>query len=84
MQTKTARVRAAIADCEVWYAMRERNIRTLTERINALWIEVEHHICRMELAEEMGMEANADLHLEHILRKLAHIQIQAQEAREQP
>lgn len=81
MQTKTAQVRAAIADCEGWYTARSRNIRTLTEPINALWIEVEYHACRMELAEAGGMDKCADFHLEHILRNVTRIHARAQEAR---
>lgn len=81
MQTITATVRAAIKDCDKWYATRSRNIRTLTEPINALWIEIEYHTRRMEWAEARGMEDSVALHCRHILDYLERIQVQAQEAR---
>ena len=81
MPTKTVQVRAAIADCDRWYAARSRNIRTLTEPINAFWIEIDYHLTRMELAEASSMEVCADFHIEHILRLLARIQIHAEQVR---
>ncbi len=81
MPTKTDRVKSAIADCDLWYLTRNRNIRTLTERIEAMWFEVEHHVAQMEQAErERNHEAVAN-NFDRILRYVTRIRAEAEQFR---
>lgn len=74
MQARSECVKAAIARCGMWYEARDCNIRTLTERIEALWLEVEHLLCLMEQAErENDREAAANT-LKRVIHHVARIQ----------
>ena len=44
MTTKADRVKAALDQCYTWYEKLDCNIRTLSERIDALWHEVDYYV----------------------------------------
>jgi hypothetical protein len=74
MQAQSDRVKAAIALCDEWYATMDYDIRTMTERIDALWLEVEHLLSLMEQAEwENDREATANA-LERVIYYVTRIQ----------
>ena len=74
MQTKSDRAKAALALCYTRYASTNRDIRTLTERIDALWYEAEHHLGLMKQAERDG-DAQAVQHcLERVIYFVTRIQ----------
>ena len=81
MPTKSDRVKSAIADCDLWYLSRDRNIRTLTERIEAMWFEIEHHVAQMEQAERARDHEAVSDNLNRILNYLTRIQTEAEQFR---
>lgn len=81
MLTQSDRVKSAIADCDLWYLTRDRNIRTLTERIEAMWFEVEHHVAQMEQAERARDHSAVADNLDRILRYLTRIHAEAEQFR---
>lgn len=74
MPTRSDRVKAAIATCDFWYTRLNYDIRTLSERIEEMWFDVEHHLDLMEQAEQKQAEEEASQHLESIIRSIVRIQ----------
>lgn len=74
MLAQTDRVKAAIALCDEWYAAMDYDIRTLTERIEALWLEVEHLLSLMEEAERENNKEAATRYLDRVIYYIVRIQ----------
>ena len=74
METKSYRVKAALSLCYAWYAATNDNIRALTERIDALWLEVDHYVNLMEQAEQEDNRETAGACLERVIYFVTRIQ----------
>lgn len=74
MPTRTDQVKAAIAACDFWYMHQNYDIRTLNERIEQLWRDVEFHLNLMEEAETREEEDRMSHHLEEIIQITLRIQ----------
>lgn len=81
MLTKSDRVKSALALCHAWYAKMDHNIRTLSERIDAMWHEVDYHVDLMEQAELEDDAETATACLERVIHFLMRIEAEANAAR---
>lgn len=81
MQTKSDRVKIALVLCYQWYERMDRNIRTLSERIDAMWHEVDHFVGLMEQAELEDDAETATFCLERVIHFVTRIQAEAHATR---
>ena len=81
MTTKADLVKAALDECYAWYQKLDCNIRTYSERIDAMWHEVDFHIERLEQAEREDDEVAATASLECVIRFVTRILAEAEAAR---
>ena len=79
--TKVDRVKAALQECYAWYAKMDINIRTKTERIDALWHEVDHYVACIEQAERDNNEEAATVCLAKVIHFVTRIESEAYAAR---
>ena len=81
MTTKADLVKAALDECYAWYEKLDCNIRTYSERIDAMWHEVNFHVKRLEQAEREQNEKAATEALERVIHFVTRILAEAEAAR---
>ena len=81
MTTKADRVKAALDQCYAWYEKLDCKIRTLSERIDALWHEVDYYVEELEQAEREGNEEAAGICLDRVIYFVLRIQQEADAVR---
>lgn len=73
MLTNTQRVKAAIAACDDSYRAIGGDLRTVTERVEELWFEIDDHLETMAVAEIDQNPTIMTYNLAAIVKKLARI-----------
>ena len=74
MITKADKIRFAIATCELWFVVMEKDMWTPNELVEELWFRVEQQLENAEEAEHRNDEAEVHYCCERILRLLNRIE----------